>query len=421
MGLFFACLSIVLAYFSPVELIPALAPYHVQLGIMLFGLAVSLPTLAGRPDRGLQSPQYLLVIGLWGAIVVSLVIKLKIRWGFEALVFFGSLVAIYFLTTINTFNLNRIKLVGGVLVACAVVMGFQAIVAYHTGYLGSQLLLLQPGNPAFAFGNRVRGFGFLQDPNDFAQFLLVALALLGLYWKRSRTVPNLMILGPPAVILIYASYLTFSRGGLLGLGAILFFSIYRKERRAPAFAAAGLGTLVLYAMHYTGGREMGVENGRIMAWGAGVSAAIHHPLFGIGFGRFIDINDLTAHNSFVLCFTELGMFGYFFWMALLVITFIGISALSRLEAKTAEDREISSAVYAIRAAFCAFLVTGWFLSRTYTETLYILLALAASLIHLRPKAIPAPKLRFGHWAPRTVALQVISFVAVYVAIKARLL
>jgi putative inorganic carbon (HCO3(-)) transporter len=232
---------------------------------------------------------------------------------------------------------------------------------------------------------------------------------------------NLILLGPPAAVLMYADYLTFSRGGLLGLGTVMFFSIYRKNRRAVALAATGLGILVLYSLRYTGGREIGIEGGRLMAWGAGISATIHHPIFGVGFGRFEDINDLTAHNSFVLCFTELGLFGYFFWMALLVTTYIGISAVTGHEEKTAEDQSFSGAVFAIRAAMGAFLTTGWFLSRTYTETLYILLAMAASLIHMRAYTIPPGKLRFGRWAPRTVLLELASIVVIYLTIKARLL
>jgi putative inorganic carbon (hco3(-)) transporter len=421
MGLFLTALSIILTYFSPRELVPTLAPYHLQLGVMLFGLAISIAALATRLDRGMQSPQYLLVLGFWAAIVASHAMKLKFRWGLESLTLFGPLVAIYFLTTLNTFTLTRIKVVAGVLIGCAAVLGIQAILAYHTGYLGEKLLLISPTDFASYLGNRVRGFGILQDPNDFAQFLLVSFALLGLFWKKSRVVANLIILGPIGAILLYAAYLTFSRGGLLGLGAVLFFAIYRKGRRVVAFATGCLGTLALYLLRFTGGRDMGLEGGRLMAWGAGLSATVHHPLFGVGFGHFSDINDLTAHNSFVLCVTELGFFGYFFWMALLLVTFIGIAALMDLEVKTPEDQAFSAAVTALRAAMCAFLVTSWFLSRTYTETLYILLALSASLIHLRAGAIPPEKFHLRHWVPATVALEFASLVLAYLAVKARLL
>jgi len=421
MGLFFACLSLVLSYFSPKELVPSLAPYHLELLMLAFGLVVSLASMATRRDSGLHPPQYLLVLGLWAAIVASQVVKLKFRWGLEGMNKFGVLVAIYFIVALNTFTLPRIKAIAGTLIACGTLIGVQAILAYHTGYLGGKLLLLQPGSADIIFGNRVRGYGFLQDPNDFAQFLLVCVALLGFFWKPGRPLTNALRLGPIAVILLYCAYLTFSRGGLIGLAAIVFFAIYRKGKRVISFGVSCIGTLILYAFRYTGGRELTVEGGRLMAWGAGISATVHHPLFGVGFGRFGDINDLTAHNSFILCVTELGFFGYFFWMALLLTTFIGISALTDLAVKTPEDQQFRAVVYAMRAALAGFLVTAWFLSRTYTETLYILLAMASSLIHLRASAIPPARFHIGRWAPRTVVLEFASVVLAYVMIRARVL
>jgi hypothetical protein len=403
--------------------VPALAPYHLQLIVMAFGLVVTFATIANRPDSGLLAPHFILLLGFWGSIVASNVVRLRLRWGLEGFLAFGTLVTIYFLTVLNGFKLSRIKTITGLLIGCGVVVGAQAILAYHTGYLGDKLLAVSSDDPLRIFGNRVRGYGFLQDPNDFAQFLLVTLSLLGMFWKRNNIVRNAVLLGPPALIMVYAAYLTFSRGGLLGLGAVLFFTIYRKRRRAFALGWAGLGTAMLYFLRFTGGRTMVLENGRLMAWGAGVSATIHHPLFGVGFKRFEDVNDLTAHNSFILCSTELGFFGYFFWMALLVTTFMGIAALVDLDekVKNGEDQEFFGAVYSLRAAFGCFLVTSWFLSRTYNETLYILLALAACLIHLRIKTFAPDKFQFRRWAPATVVLEFLSVVAVYVAVKARLL
>jgi O-antigen ligase len=378
-------------------------------------------TFATRPIRSLPSPQYQLMVGLWGAIVISLAIQLKIRWAYESLSQFGPIMAVYFLVSINAYSLGRVKLVSAMFVFCGVVMGMQAILAYHTGYLGEQLLLLQPNDFGFQLGNRVRGFGVLQDPNDFAQFLLVSIALLGMFWRRAQTGRNLALLGPPALVLLYATYLTFSRGGLLGLATVLFFAVYRKERRLIAILLAGFALLALSALKFTGGRAITVEPGRIIAWGAGLSATIRHPLFGLGFGRFQEVNDFTAHNSFVLCFTELGLFGYFFWLGLIVTTLTGLSALTKVGAKTAKDPRFVGAVHAIQAALGAFLVTGWFLSRTYTATMYILIALGANLILLGGAALPAYKTRIGVWGPRTFVWELVTMIMVYMAIKSRLL
>ena len=423
MGLLLTCLSIVLAYFSPDELVPSLAPFHIQVFIMLFGLAVSTVTLASRPQMGLQYPQYMLLVGLWGAIVLSHFSRLRIRWGWDGFYLFGTVVAIYFLLQLNIFSLGRIRLIAALIIACGLILGIQAILAYHTGYLGDQLLLFGPGDPRAAFGNRVRGFGTLHDPNDFGQFLLVCVALLGLFWKPQRTVRNVVLLGPPAAVLLWTIYLTFSRGALLGLGAVLFCALYRKKQRVMAFTTVALALPVLFLLRFTGGREIAIDGstaGRLIAWGAGFSYAIRHPLFGVGFSRFTDINDLTAHNSFVLCFTELGLVGFFFWLALIVVSLSALNSLTNMEVKKPDDQAYLGAVYALRAALIAFIITGWFLSRTYAETLYILLALTASLIQVRADLIPADQLRLNRWAPRTVVWAGISIVAVFIMLKMKI-
>ena len=55
--------------------------------------------------------------------------------------------------------------------------------------------------------------------------------------------------------------------------------------------------------------------GRLDAWSAGLGMFRQQPFFGVGYNMFTDHNEITAHNSFVLCFAELGLFGYFIWLA----------------------------------------------------------------------------------------------------------
>jgi O-antigen ligase/polysaccharide polymerase Wzy-like membrane protein len=418
MGLLFTCLSIILTYFSPPDLVPSLTPYHIVLVVMIAGLILSAATFANRPIGSLQSPQYLLVIGLWAAIVLSHVTRLRIRWGWEGFYYFAPTVAIYFLVQINIFSMARIKLIAGCMIFCGVVLGFQGIRAYHTGYLADKFLMYALDDyRAVSIGNRVRALGIVNDPNDFAQYLLVCTALLGLFWKPRHAFSNVVRLVPLAGIMVYATFLTKSRGALLGLGALILVALYRKGRTLVAIMATSAAVPAIYILNYRGSRDISVEHGRIIAWGSGISALIRHPVFGVGFHRFEDVNDLTAHNSFVLCFTELGMVGYFIWMALLVITMMGLWRLSKLEIKTPEGAAFMGAVYSLRAACVAFLTTGWFLSRTYTETLYILIALVASLMQLRASALPGQELQLNRWGSLTLKWQLASIIAVYIMVR----
>ena len=68
------------------------------------------------------------------------------------------------------------------------------------------------------------------------------------------------------------------------------------------------------------GKRINEDDSRVAAWVTGLGIFKAHPVFGIGIDNFSDYNETgnTAHNSYVLCLAELGMFGYFFWMGMIV-------------------------------------------------------------------------------------------------------
>jgi hypothetical protein len=184
------------------------------------------------------------------------------------------------------------------------------------------------------------------------------------------------------------------------------------------------------------------------------------PLFGVGFGRFTDFHDITAHNSFVLCLAELGLVGSTIWIALLVTTLMSLNdMIGHTDEKkgqttslgnTEQEREatflgdplssgeslaVTSAesaitndagiafepaelsiiprhwVAAMRIALVAFVTTAWFLSRSYTLPLYLVLGLATAMIALRQSAADSYTSR--HWVFLTLAVEVSAILCVY--------
>jgi O-antigen ligase len=331
-------------------------------------------------------------------------------------------VCLYFLVLINAFSTGRVRTIYLILLLSAVVMSVQGILAYHTGYQKNKLVA-EGLSMGFVVIRRIRAYGFLSDPNDLAQFLLVALASLGIFWRKGLGVANVLPLTIPAGILIYAIYLTHSRGAMIGICVIAVVLISSRFGRMQSAVAAGALFLVMVGFKFGAGREISLSEGsaagRLMAWGSGISMLKQNPLFGVGYGRFTEFNDLTAHNSFVLCFAELGAFGYFFWLALILTTVIGLERLARWCAITAEDESFTRIVTTTRAALYSFLATSLFLSRTYNVTLYVVLALAAALISQREQRHPELALRPGRWIPLTVAGQFASLVLFYIAIRLR--
>jgi hypothetical protein len=321
----------------------------------------------------------------------------------------------------NAYSLKRISLFCRVISLCAVVMALEAIAARFTGFQADKLVLSY--GPPDALFLRVMGYGVLSDPNDFAQFLLIGLAFLGVAWRKGNPIRNLTSVLIPGSILIFTIYLTGSRGAIFGLAAIAFTMFSRRKGlKKAAILTGGMFALFIIAGFGRGGDislHEGSAAGRVMAWGSGISQLRTNPLFGVGFNRFTEYNDLTAHNSFVLCFAENGFFGYFPWIALIVTSVLGLEAMNKIPVVTPDDADFSRCLNAVRAGLYTFLATAWFLSRTYQQTLYIILALAAVLICLRRTQFPEIDLPVVNWAPRAVLVSVFSVVAIYVTIRLR--
>src|SRR5262245_4994888 len=132
MALFLVVLSLTLHYLSPVELFPWLGPYRIQVLILVPAIAASLPALVAHQER-LTTPHYKLMVGLWFAVVVSLLSHFWLGGSLEGFLAFGVVACFYFLILINAYNPSRVRVVCITIVVCALVMSVQGMLAYHTG------------------------------------------------------------------------------------------------------------------------------------------------------------------------------------------------------------------------------------------------------------------------------------------------
>ena len=139
-----------------------------------------------------------------------------------------------------------------------------------------------------------------------------------------------------------------------------------------------------------------------------------NPLLGVGYLNFTDHNDLTAHNSFVLCFAELGIVGYFFWLALLVVAILQIEQVRRCE----DDDALRRHARALVASFAGMLVAAFFLSRSYNPIFYLLIGLAFALYRIAGKsgktvAVPSLYALSG----KVVRLEFASIIVIYILVR----
>ncbi|MBI3382745.1 MAG: O-antigen ligase family protein [Aquabacterium sp.] len=396
--LFFLFLTyLVFLYLRPVELFAQwLADYRPMLFIWLIVFAGSLAHVLVHKDAAATARHYWVLFFLMLAVFLSLAVQGRLGDALSAMADFSASLLLFVLISFNVPNMSRLRITCLVISVCLLILALAGINAYYTGYMSEELVMQQgtydfsvdapkvrPPIPAEdhsgAFRWRVRGVGFLNDPNDFGQALVMTIPMLWLFVREGAWFRNIFLVGLPSLIMGYCIILTNSRGALIGVGCLLFFGARSKLGNFKTIVLVGVAALVFAVIGATGGREMSSKERsaeeRIEAWVEGFNMLKSSPLFGVGYGGFLDRYYLTAHNSFVLGFAELGVFGYFFWMALLVL---GFTAVNRVVRYAPAGSMESRAGHILRSSLVGYMACAWFLSRTYQPVLFCLLALCAA-------------------------------------------
>lgn len=396
--LFYAFLAYLFFLFlRPTELLaPWLEPFRPMLIIWAVAFLGSLFEVINKRHANATGLHYALLFWLWLWIGLTHFVLGQFGSGIEAIQEFSATVLLFVLISFQVRSDKRLRASAAVTVFCFLCMVGLCINAFHTGHLAEELVLQQrkdtpieapierPPIPAEdtsgAFMWRVRGVGIFSDPNDFAQGLVMCMPMLGWLYRQGAWIRNLFLIGVPIAAMTYCITLTNSRGALLGIASLLFFGIRNTLGTAKTIVlltVGGLGAMIIGA---TGGRGFSSKeesaSGRIDAWYEGFQMLKASPIFGAGFNNFLDHHHLTAHNSFVLCFAELGLVGYFVWISLIVISFKAVNRVAQYAPLDSKERLAGNI---LRASLIGYLTCGWFLSRTYQPTFFALMALCTSV------------------------------------------
>ncbi|MBX3703170.1 MAG: O-antigen ligase family protein [Steroidobacteraceae bacterium] len=241
--------------------------------------------------------------------------------------------------------------------------------------------------------NYIDGATFLGDGNDFALSLCILLPLMVELGLSRRGIGRYLAWGG-ALVVVFAIIATQSRGGTLGLLAVIAYLWWRSPRKLPA--ALGICVLVAAALiyapdaYFTRMRTMaaserdGSAQGRIDAWKGAIGMGIKNPILGIGTRHFGTRWGMTAHSTYFLAFAELGLPGL---ICVLVLIFGNIREngrlRSRLFARAGPESEVSVGGSArlldmLTAGMIGYAVAGAFLSAAYHPHLFLLTGLMIS-------------------------------------------
>jgi O-antigen ligase len=401
---------LVLVLVKPVEAFaPDLAEYRIALvmSLLVFGIAVGGALRTG--EMAIRGRHLVLLAGLVVAVAMSQVAQGWIGGATAALTDFMPSVLLFLTTVMVVTTMSRLKATCALVALCMLTLSIAGIAAYHYGFMVEDLVVREGSSTGVVdfFGStsgafipandasggslwRVRSWGFFNDPNDFAQAIIMAVPMLFGAWIDRRRMRNLVRIWLPALILVYVVWLTRSRGGMLGLGVVLAYGMLQRAGPVRAGIAVGALALAAIATGATGGRGYSAgeasAGGRIDAWSEGLTMLRHNPVFGVGYGNFIEHHDYTAHNSFVLAFAELGLVGYLFWLAMIVLAFRELVVARQMSQPGSDEARWS---LLLQLALVGFLTCAMFLSRTFVPTLYLLLGLCYACWHCAGKAAAA--------------------------------
>ena len=427
MGFILTILYLILSFLSPADMIPWAAPYRPLIIIGGLALIASVPA-AILNQFTFRAWQIYLLPGLLLGMGMSRIWMGWIGGAYDALFEFGFAGIVLYLVAINVDSFARFRAVFTVFVLLALSILAVGFAAYYFGFDSENLILQQniyqyEGWGPIAVEPRLRWYGFLNDPNDLAQNFLLTIPFLILPWIRLQPLSRFFLIVLPILVLLFGVYLTHSRGALIGLGALVAFAFKDKLGYLGSFILSGAAFTTMLGLNFAGARGFslaGSARSRLDLWSDGLGMIKSSPIFGIGFNRYSYHADQTAHNSFLLPLAEIGLIGYFFWLGIIVLTVIELNTLSNLHPADESLLLLRRYSRAVRLALVAFLASSWFLSRSYTITLYMLLGLGVALAEMaRRRGINTMPRGIQHALAVTVFCELATGFLVYLMVRSR--
>jgi O-antigen ligase len=251
-------------------------------------------------------------------------------------------------------------------------------------------------------GGRVRYRGVLQDPNELALAggvgLPLAFALGGV--KRRRLGQRLVTWAAFALVLLCA-VMTGSRGGQLVFATVLGAYFARRFGARGLLIAGALALPLMLLGGRSGEEATSSTHERLDCWAEALSIWRSHPLLGVGLGQFGEYNYMTAHNSYLLALSELGLPGMLLFSIILWMSAKIPFSVSRLFAPGSGSGLEAGAplagpwAMAMLAAFAGLAVGIFFLSFTYHYVLWIYIGLSGALYSAVRAHHPSFRVTFG--------------------------
>jgi hypothetical protein len=380
------------------------------------------------PAALVASPVSACAVGVLAGVVLSDLTRFSF-WGVQTSgVEFFQILLYYFLILATVGSAGRLRAFLAGRVAFIAAIAAVAILQFHEVIDIPSLAVnldrrVDPETGELSVWRRLVGTGIFNDPNDLSQILVVGMVTsLGLAGDRRMGALRVGWAGM-IVFLGYALTLTQSRGGLLALLAalaVLFQARYGWWKALPLLLLTLPGVLLM-----AGDRQAGISDamasdtghGRVELWAEGLYLFRGSPVFGIGAGQYVEQVMFVAHNSFVHCYTELGVFGGTFFTGAFVCAVWSLVRLGKAPPPGADAEVLRMRPYVL-AALVGNMTSLLSLSRPYGLTTYLLLGLVAAYVRVAAAESPDPVLRFdGPLLRRLALISVVVVIVLHVVVR----
>ena len=370
---------VLFVFTGPQGYVPALQNLRVMLviGVATVGSLLGRRMILGAGEPTPGAPQTTFVIWFILAVIVSRVAHLEFLSAGEQAYNLVDVLLLYFLIVKLVTTERRMRQLLAVVFIGIVAMAAQAI-AQHV--IGGGVFAWQE----FEKG-RVSGIGQFVNPNMLAIGLVCGVPVAFSLFAGTRNIFFKIITVAGLAAILYALYLTNSRSGVLSL---CFVAGAAFSRRFGLLAGVGVLVLSFFLVIQFGPSRMAElspeeasAHGRMLAWDQGYQIFAENPLTGAGAGAWYEkYRTLVAHNSFIHCAAELGLFGLAAWV---MLSFISIKNLWYVARPRKDEPGVASgSANSILLAFLGFLFASLFISKTYHVLYFLLLGLAAAAVNI---------------------------------------
>jgi len=256
--------------------------------------------------------------------------------------------------------------------------------------------------------------GFFGDENDFCMALNMVLpfSIFSMFMDKDKKQKFYYIL--ITCLYLFVIVLTKSRGGFVGLVAVIGYSILRSNKKALLTVLIGVFGIFIVAVAPPGyWQEMGTisdeaskkseyleeQSGtgaqRLYSWNLGWHMFLENPIVGIGQGNYPwhvkdqeerlklqwkerSLGGRAAHSLYFTLLPELGIVGVTIFVFMLVYTWKDLNWLKDKSHKnkkllTAEDKNIYYTVLAMEASIIGYLTSSVFISTLYYPNLWLMI------------------------------------------------